>query len=90
MMPIVRFEIESIKHTLATAIDSHLLKLDQDFKVALDKECDPDNIRRILEDQVSKSVEERIREEVDNFFKYGEGKKIVQQKVIERLKSDLE
>lgn len=90
MTPIIKFEIESIKHTLATAINDHLLKLDQEFKVALDKECDPDNIRRILEDQVSKSVEERIREEVDNFFKYGEGKKIVQQKVIERLKSDLE
>lgn len=34
--------------------------------------------------------EERIRSEVDNFFKYGDGKKLVQQKVIERLKSEFE
>lgn len=84
-LPIIRLEIEGMKHAISTALSEHAAKMDKDVQDAIQSYCAPDNIRRIISQAANKALSDTIREEVDAFFRYGEGRKIVAAAIKEKI-----
>jgi len=67
------------------AFSEHLLNMDEMFKHAIEKVCQPENVRKILEDAAQRFLQESVQREVKNFFAYGPGREEVQQMVAKSL-----
>lgn len=85
-MPIIRFELEGIKHSLMVALSEYSLRMDEQLKESLERYFEPDNIRRVIEQEVWRTLDATIKEEVKNFLRYGgEGRKVIAAAVKEKL-----
>ena len=87
--PLIRIELESMKQTMIHAFSSQMFQLDTQFKKALEEACHPDNIDRILTESANSAIKEVIEEEINNFFRNGDGRKFVAEKVREKLGQEL-
>jgi len=85
-IPIIRLEVEHMHHTMMVALSEYTAQLDSYLKDALDKFCTPENLRRIIEEEVYRTLDIVIREQVKNWFLYGDGKKVIKQAVEQKLK----
>lgn len=85
-MPIIRFELEGIKHSLYVALSEYSLQMDEQLKEALEKYFTPDNIQRVIDQEVWRTLDIVIKEEVIKFFREdNEGRKIIATAVKEKL-----
>ena len=85
-VPIIRLELEGMKQTLAVALHQYTLQIDQDIQAAIASYCTTDNIARVIKEQVRRSLDRIVTEEVDKFFAYGDGRKVVSVAVNTMLK----
>lgn len=84
--PIIRFEVEGMKHSLITALTENQAKMDEYVKEAVERATEPENIKRVVEKEVSRTLEKVIQDEVKNFFSYsGEGRQIIAKLVKNKL-----
>lgn len=83
--PLIKIEIEGVKKAMHMAFTEELLELDTMFKEAVEAACDPRHVEEILYKEARRCLDEAMRVEVENYFKYGDGREIVKAKVIERL-----
>lgn len=88
-IPIIRLEIEGFKHTLVNAFSKHLIGIDDQVRKAVEQVCSPENIDRILVEHADKYIKQAIEEEMRSFFIKGEGRKLIREKVVEKLNSEL-
>jgi hypothetical protein len=84
-IPIIRLEIEHMKHAMLHAFGDYQLQFDETLRKAVEVFCQPDNIDRIVTRQVNESLEQAIRDEVDNFFRLGKGRAAIKAAVLARL-----
>jgi hypothetical protein len=84
-IPIIRLEIEHMKHAMLHAFADYQIHIDETLRNAVEAFCQPDNIERIVTKQVSDSLEQAIRDEVDNFFRWGKGRAAIKAAVLARL-----
>lgn len=87
-IPIIRMEVEGMKHAIMAAFMEHTAKLDEDMKAAVEQFCTPDNLKSIIYSQVKSVLDQIIRSEIDNFYQYGEGRKAIKEAVQKRLQDD--
>lgn len=87
-LPIIRLEVESMKRTIRVALTDYMVRMDQDVKQAIEDICTPEYVQGVLRDAVRNALAVGIREEVTNFFNYGEGRKIVAAAVRQKLLSE--
>lgn len=83
--PIIRLEIERMKETIMCAISQRHIQYDEYLNSAIDKYCSHNNIQQIIDQQVAKVIDEQIRLNIDSFFRYGEGKKVIADAVVKSL-----
>lgn len=84
-VPVIRIEIEGMKHALSAMLSEHSAQLDADMQAAVEEFCRPDNIKKIVSDIAHATMKSAIEEEVRKFFSYGEGRKAVAETVKARL-----
>jgi hypothetical protein len=84
-MPIIRFELEGMKRTMVTALAQHQKLMDQDIQDAVNSYCTPENIKRVIHEAAFRALDHAIKEEVDKFFRYGEGRKQIAEVIKEKL-----
>lgn len=84
-IPIIRFEVESIKRTVVAALTEHQAKMDADVLAAVEKYCHPENISRIIHEAARTALDNAIREEVKAFFWHGPGRVAVAEAVKQTL-----
>ena len=87
-IPVVRLEVEYMKHAILHAFTEHTLKVDADVKAAVERFCRPENIAAIVEDAVNHALKEAIYSEIENFYRYGAGKAHIVEAVRKRLSGD--
>lgn len=80
-IPIIRLEIEHMRETLCVALAEHRFMMDNYIKEAVDAYCTPENISRVVKESALKQLDIAIREEVEKFFRYGNGRKAVSEAV---------
>jgi hypothetical protein len=85
-IPIIKLEVDHMKHTMAIALSQYTAQLDQNLQEAVEKFCTPENLKRIIEEEAHKQLDIVIREQVKQWFVYGEGRAVIRQAVEQKLK----
>lgn len=81
-LPIIRLEIEGMRHEITHYMSEHVLQLDQDIRNTIEKFCTMENIQLTISAEVLKQLDIAIAEEVRNFFSYhAEGRAKVREAV---------
>lgn len=84
-IPVIRLEVEYMKHAILHAFTAHQLKIDTDLKEALERFCQPANIKAIVGKAVDQTLKNAIESEIENFFLYGAGRATIAEAVKKRL-----
>ena len=84
-IPVVRLEVEYMKHAILHAFTEHTMKVDEDVKRAVEYFCRPENIQAIVGKAVNDVLKSAIEDEIRNFFMYGAGKAALADAVKRRL-----
>jgi hypothetical protein len=85
-VPIIKLSIENMRYTMAYALSEHAAELDSTLQAALKAYCTPENLERVIRGEVTKVLDQVIKEEVRNWFVYGEGRKTIKKAVEKKLK----
>jgi hypothetical protein len=86
--PVIRLEINHMKRTMISALTEYNAQLDQDLKTAIESYCQPDNLKRIIEEETHRVLDGVIKEEVKNWFVHGEGRKVIKSAVEKNLREN--
>lgn len=77
--PVIRFTMEGMKHTVLQALQEHNLAMDEYVKEAINKVMTQENITAIVRETIAKEMRLALVGDIESFFKYGEGHKIVRE-----------
>lgn len=87
--PIIRLEVERMKHTMVAALTEYHTRIDSDLQAAVESFCSPDNLKGIIDAMVEKELKTVIEEEVRNFFRYGKGRGVIRDAVVKKLEPEI-
>lgn len=83
--PLIRLEVENMKHAIIAALTDHQMQMDADIQAAVNAYCTPENIQRIIREAAFGALDAAIKEEVDFFFRRGDGRTAVAAAVKEAI-----
>jgi hypothetical protein len=84
--PIIRLEVESMKHTMLYHLMQYSAQMDETLQKAVENFCTPENLETIIMNETSKVLDRVIREEVSRWFVHGEGRAAIKAAVEKRLR----
>jgi len=84
-VPIIRLELQNMKHSIWHALTQYEVEIDQYIQEALDRVCSHENIREVVMRQTKATLEYELKELIDHFFKYGDGRKALEEMVWKKL-----
>lgn len=84
-IPIIRLEVQRMKHTMIAALSEYSMKIDQDLRVAVERYCEPEHLGRVIEDAVDRELTAVLQEEIKRFFAYGKGRAAIREVVVKKL-----
>lgn len=84
-IPIIRIEIEGMKQSILHAIAARQLVFDDYVKQALDRELTDENIQRMVDREVERSIAAAVHDEVERFYRWGGGRQHVADAVQKQL-----
>jgi len=84
--PLIRLEVQGMRHAIQVALQKHLLCMDKDIQTALDNICTPENISNIVFDTAKFEIKAAIDAEIQKFYRYGDGRKVIQDAVQRKLR----
>ena len=84
-IPILRLEMENMKHSLSIALHDYAIGMDHDIQAAIAAYCTPERLSYIVSEEAFRVIIQVVKEEVKNFYVNGEGRRIVRQVVLEKL-----
>lgn len=85
-LPLIRLDVQNMRHSMAVALSKYTTELDETLQAALEAYCTPQNLERVIQSEVTKVLDQVIREEVKNWFIYGEGRKAIKEAVEKKLR----
>lgn len=87
IFPIIRIELESMRHTLQLAISQHLENMDEIIQKEIDRVCTPENVASIVEQAADKEIKAAITNAIHDFYRYGEGREAIKEVVRKTLRN---
>jgi hypothetical protein len=84
-IPIIKLEVQGMRHTMAFALSQYTAQIDETLQAALEAYCTPENLERVIQTETAKILDQVIKEEVKNWFTYGEGRKAIKEAVEKKL-----
>jgi len=85
MNPIIKIEVEHMKQAMLHAFSEQLLNTDTAFKAAIEDACKSEKVQAILTEAANKYLKEAIESETEGYFRYGDGRKAIAEKIKEHL-----
>ena len=85
-IPIIRLEVEGMKHQIMVALTAYAAQMDSDIQAAVDEYCTPEHITATVKNIAKGEIDKAIKEEVSKFFSYGNGRTAI----MEAVKATLE
>lgn len=83
--PIIRLEVEHMKHAMLAACSQYLVQLDEQVQAAVQKACTVENITRVVEQAADDAISKTIKEEIESFFRFGDGRRVIKDAVEKQL-----
>jgi hypothetical protein len=62
--------------------------MDADIQAAVEAYCTEDHLKRVVQQHANDVLNQVIKEEIDNFFRHGEGRKAIRAAVRESIVSN--
>jgi len=85
-IPIIRLEVERMKHTILQALPQHAAAMDASVTAAIEAFCTQANIDSVVRVAAMEALNAAVKEEVRSFFQYSKpGRQAVREAVIEYL-----
>ncbi|NIB43788.1 hypothetical protein HBA55_29570 [Pseudomaricurvus alkylphenolicus] len=84
-IPIVRIELDGFKQSLLHAFSEHQLRIDEYVQAAVDEACKPERLEALINKEAQDSIDSAIKEELNRFYRYGEGREAIKKAVAETL-----
>ena len=88
-IPILRLELEGMKHSLAVALQQYTQQMDSDIQQTIEAYCTPERLLTVIQQHVTTTFDAIVREEVDKYFRYGKGRATIARLVQEKLDADV-
>ena len=80
--PIIRLEVDRMKHSIVTALTELAALMDSSGKKAVEAYCTEENIDAVVRKAAMEALDAAVKEEVRNFFGYsGQGRLAVREAV---------
>lgn len=76
-LPIIRMELEGVRATVATMLTQYSARMDKNIKDAVDAYCTEDNLTKVINSAVNAALDHTIKESLTTYFRWGEGKSLV-------------
>lgn len=73
-MPIIKIEVESMKHTIQHAMHEHFVKIDAMIQAEIERVTNPENIKFEISCIAQKVMKEEVDKAVRHYFSFGEGR----------------
>jgi len=86
--PLIRIEVDHMRHSMIHAFSEHMVKMDEQFKHAITEACRPEIVQEIVNDAARRYLKQALDEEVKSFLLHGDGRALISKSVKERLKHD--
>lgn len=84
--PVIRLEVERMKHSILVALSEHATTMDASVAKAVEAYCTQENIDRVVWSAAKEALDSAVREEVREFFRYSKpGRQAVREAVFEYL-----
>lgn len=91
MMPVISLEVRGMRHKIEIALSQYQTEISQYISEALDKYCEPENIRYVVSTAATTAIDAAVKECVKGFFGYGgKGRKYIKEEVERRLTEEME
>ena len=85
--PIIRIDVERMRHTLSVALMEHSSMLADEMQKAVSEYITDTNIKNVIHQQARQHIDAAVKEEVQNFFRYtGAGRAAIKEAVHQYLK----
>ena len=88
--PIIRLEIEGMKHTIMHAMTQYLTQMDADIQAAVERACKPEHISALIETTAREQIAKAVKTEIESFYSYGRGRAAIKEAVLKTLAKDTE
>lgn len=88
LVPIIEIAFTGMKQAIRTAFASTQLEMDKMFQSALEAACDPAVLQKKMDETVKQEIDQAVAKAVAEYFRYGEGSKIIAAEVTRRLQRD--
>jgi len=89
-VPIIKLEVEGMRHTVTTALSQHSAEIDENIRKAINFYCSPDNIENVIHKEVTEAIDNAVKEEIRSFFKYSKpGRQAIREAVMKYLDEEM-
>lgn len=84
-IPQIRLELTNMKQAIIMAFNDRAVEQDADVRAAVEAYCTPENLSLVIGAAVRETLDRVIKQEIDDFYRYGDGRGIVKEAVQQRL-----
>ena len=85
-IPIIKLEIQGMRHTVCTALTQHTAVLDENIQKAVEEFCRPESLDALVRKIALQEINSAVSEEIQNFFRWsGNGRKAIKEAVIKAM-----
>jgi hypothetical protein len=84
-IPIIRLTLEGMRAEVLHALLSYEAELAEETRKAVEAFCTPENIQRVMQQHVHAVLSQAVRDEVEAYYRRGDGRAAVQLAVQEAL-----
>ena len=83
--PVISLELEGMRHSLKVALSEYAVQMDSQLQAAVDSYCEPTHLKAVISTIVANEIDRAVKEEVERFFRYGNGRYQVREAVNAQL-----
>lgn len=88
IFPVVSLELAGMRASVKTALNEYLTGLKDQVAEAVDRVCTPEHVKALVDREVASVLNSVVRDEVERFYRQGNGRETVRQVIEERLGGD--
>jgi hypothetical protein len=78
--------VEGMAHEIKMALLQHELDISSEMQRAITELCRPEHVRAVVKAEAARAMELVIRDEVERFYRHGDGRQAVREVVEARLR----
>ena len=84
-IPMIRLELEGMKQSIIHAFNNLQIQQDAAVRAAVENFCKPEHLNQLINAAVNDVLTHAIKDEVNNFYRYGAGRDFIKELVKKRL-----